>query len=156
MVVCHFNCKNTIILWVKLRISKKMWATKINRYWISLILYSPVRSSISNHASSNYCVRNWETEKCFESDLHVMEYQRQLKDFHVEIKDGTWGLIPRSNKPKKGTGNSITQLIQGQKEHHAWSNYCVRNRETEKCCESDLHVTENQWQCGDFCTTLHL
>ena len=48
-----------------------------------------------------------------------MEYQRQLKDFHVEIKDGTWGLIPRSNKPKKGTGNSITQLIQGQKEHHA-------------------------------------
>ena len=36
--------------------------------------------------------------------------------------------------------------IQVQKEHHAWSNYCVRNQETEKCCESDLHVTENQHQ----------
>ena len=42
--------------------------------------------------------------------------------------------------------NSTTQTIQGQKEHHASSNYCVRNRETEKCCESDLHVTENQHQ----------
>ena len=31
----------------------------------------------------------------------------------------TLGLIHRSNKPKRVTGNTKTQLIQGQKEHHA-------------------------------------